>query len=132
MNDTTTPAGPVTHVVLVGHCGLDSPVLGSWAKQLLPDTEIARVNRQAELGDYLNGRSLLLINRVLDGRFDHPTSLKMIETFAAQDDPPRMMLVSNYPDAQAEAVAAGAQPGVGKSELNTAEAGQRLLDAAAE
>jgi hypothetical protein len=31
----------------------------------------------------------------------------------------KMMLVSNYPDAQAEAIAAGALPGFGKRELGS-------------
>jgi len=130
MNEATPPSLAVSHVVLVGHCGFDSPGLSRWAEQVLPGVEVVRVNKQAGLSSHLHGRSLLLINRVPDGRFDHGTSLDMIEAYSSQDDPPRMMLVSNYEDAQAEAVAAGAHPGVGKNDLNSPDANQRLLDAA--
>lgn len=130
MSDTPTPTGPVSHVVLVGHCGFDSPSLDRWAQQVLPGVDVVRVNKQAKLTAHLHGRSVLLINRVLDGRFDQKTSLDMIETFSSQSDPPRMMLVSNFSDAQAEAVAAGAHPGVGKNNLGSAAANQLLLDAA--
>jgi hypothetical protein len=40
-----------------------------------------------------------------------------------------MMLVSNYPDAQAAAVAAGAVPGFGKREIGTPRVAQVIREA---
>ena len=121
----------ISSIVVVGHCGFDSPGLRRWVKKTLPDVEVAVVNRQAQLAPFLNGQSLLLINRVLDGRFDRRSGLDMIQDLGTQNDPPRMMLISNYPEAQAEAQAVGARPGVGKKQLKTAEAKERLIQAAA-
>ena len=39
------------------------------------------------------------------------------------------MLISNYPEAQAEAAAAGAAPGFGKAEMNTGRARGAVLTA---
>ncbi|MEM9417853.1 MAG: hypothetical protein AAGA25_02205 [Planctomycetota bacterium] len=124
MNPTTK----LTHVALVGHCGFDSSSLTRLAKSALPDVKVVMVNNQKALDEVAHGQSLLLINRVLDGRFDAGTSLAMIEHFARVDDAPAMMLVSNYPDAQAEAEAAGALPGFGKSDLSNPDVAQRLRD----
>ena len=41
----------------------------------------------------------------------------------------KMMLVSNYPDAQAEAIAAGALPGFGKRELGSERVTKLLREA---
>ncbi|MBB6429056.1 hypothetical protein [Algisphaera agarilytica] len=125
MNPTTQ----LTHVALVGHCGFDSSSLTRLAKSALPDAKIVAVNSQSALDEVAHAQSLLLINRVLDGRFDAGSSLAMIQQLAQRDDSPAMMLVSNYPDAQAEAEAAGALPGFGKSDLGKPETAQRLRNA---
>ncbi|MEM1028335.1 MAG: hypothetical protein AAGJ38_09655 [Planctomycetota bacterium] len=119
---------PPTHVALVGHCGFDGSSLTRLAKSALPDAEIVAVNHQKDLDTVAHGQALLLINRVLDGRFDAESSVSMIEQLAERDDAPAMMLISNYPDAQAQAEAAGALPGFGKSDLGRAEITERLRD----
>lgn len=128
MNDSQNPGNSPTRVALVGHCGFDSSSLTRMAKSALPDAQIVAVNTQSQLDAVAHGPSLLLINRVLDGRFDADSSLEMIQQLAAQDDPPAMMLVSNYADAQADAVAAGALPGFGKSDVGRAETAERLRE----
>lgn len=60
---------------------------------------------------------LALINRILDG--DGSPGLDLIRSIKADpalSDVPTM-LVSNYPEAQAQAVALGALPGFGKAEI---------------
>lgn len=120
----------VKRVALVGHCGFDSGPLGRLAQALVPGAEVVRVNDQKTL-DTIDGRgSLLLINRVLDGRFGVGGSgLDLIRDLAQRDEPPAMMLVSNYPDAQARAVELGAMPGLGKSQVNDPATLDRLRDA---
>lgn len=98
------------------------------AQSALPDAQVVAVNNQKQLDAVVHGKSLLLINRVLDGRFDAGSSLAMIQKIAAQDDAPAIMLISNFPESQAEAVEAGALPGFGKKDVGGAEATQRLRD----
>lgn len=124
MNPTTQ----ITHVALVGHCGFDSSSLTRLAQSALPEAKIVKINTQQGLDEIAHAQSLLLINRVLDGRFDARSSLAMIQELARRDEAPAMMLISNYPDAQAEAQAAGALPGFGKNDLSNPDVAQRLRD----
>ena len=116
----------VTRVALVGHCGFDSGSLKQLARQALPDAEVLMVNHQSDLDAAARPDTLLWINRQLDGRFDAADSLDMIRQLAAQPQPPQIMLVSNYPDAQDAAVQAGAMPGFGKNDLGDPKLTQRL------
>jgi two-component system chemotaxis response regulator CheY len=61
--------------------------------------------------------TLVLVNRVFDA--DGSTGLDLIRQIQADDQlrAVPVMLVSNYEDAQAEAVRAGAVPGFGKAAL---------------
>lgn len=126
-----TPAAAFTHVGLVGHCGFDGASLKRLARQALPDAEVVTVHSQDQLEALAHRRSLLLINRVLDGRFVAATSFEMIRQLAGRDDAPTMMLISNHADAQADAVAAGALPGFGKNDIGRPAVAQQLRDAAA-
>jgi hypothetical protein len=83
-------------------------------------------NDDAALGTYTRPDALLLINRVLDGRFDAGTGVDLIEQLAGRQPAPKLMLISNYPDAQARAVEAGALPGFGKSELGSPDTAMKL------
>jgi DNA-binding NarL/FixJ family response regulator len=67
------------------------------------------------------GADLLLLNRQLDWGFEADTGVELIRALRAKFPHVKMMLVSNYPEAQAEAVAAGALPGFGKREIGTAK-----------
>ena len=127
----TAPTSPpsstsIRRVVLVGHCGYDSGSLKDLARRALPDAEVLRVNRQSDLDAATGPDALLLINRQLDGSFDAADSRAMIQHLAGGPDAPRIMLVSNYPDAQAAAVEAGALPGFGKNDLADPDLIQRL------
>ncbi len=124
--DTNGPA-----VVLVGHCGFDSPGLTRLVQNLAPNVHVVRCNRAQDLDAYRRPDALWLINRVLDGRFDTASGLELIAQTTSAPDAPAVMLVSNYPDAQAEAESAGALPGFGKSQAHTPQTRERLTDALA-
>ncbi|HEY2415913.1 MAG TPA: response regulator [Pirellulaceae bacterium] len=69
---------------------------------------------------------LILVNRKLD--IDYSDGLEIIQQIKAH---PKLaaipcMLITNYPDQQQLAVAAGAEPGFGKKELHTDQTKSRL------
>jgi len=123
-------AGADVDVVLVGHCGPDSFGLKRAVKKHLPGANIKKVNSWNALQPYCRSGAVLLINRVLDGSFEADGGVELITRIARMDDPPAMMLISNYDDAQRKAEAVGAQPGFGKAQLRERLAGQRLRAAA--
>ena len=112
-------------VVLVGHCGPDSWALKSAVGSAIPGAKIESANRQRELEEVVARADLLLVNRQLDGAFDVDTGAELIRAVRASQGP-KAMLISNYPEAQAEAEAAGALPGFGKTEMYAAETKRRL------
>lgn len=126
-------SSPAPPIALVGHCGFDAGSLRSFVQRHAPASDLHVVNRQAELDALLPQGPLLLINRVLDGRFEAGDGQQMIQqlqpTQAAGAPGVRTLLISNFADAQASAEQAGARPGFGKSELGTAKARDRLLAA---
>lgn len=119
----------IKKVVLVGHCGFDQSSIGRAVASALPSASVHSANDTASLNQHAGPDALLLVNRVLDGRFDTGSGVDLIADLADRDSPPKMMLISNYPDAQAQAVQAGALPGFGKSELGTPETSQKLTSA---
>ncbi|MBX2852409.1 MAG: hypothetical protein KTR15_11770 [Phycisphaeraceae bacterium] len=123
---------PITHVALVGHCGFDSGSLARFASAVAPGAEVVRINDQRSLDGLPSRGLLLLVNRVLDGRFDVGGSgIELIKTLSSKTDSGPAMLVSNYEDAQQEAEAAGALPGFGKSQISDPAIKQRVTDAIA-
>lgn len=119
----------ITHIALVGHCGFDSGSLTRLVRTTFPDATVTAVNHQDALtppGDPDPGFDLLLVNRVLDGRFDAADGIELIRTAAPYT---ACLLISNFPEAQADAEAAGAQPGFGKSDLTAPQAADRLRSA---
>ncbi len=83
-----------SRIVLVGHCGPDMFLLKTAVGRLVPGLEIETVNDRAQLDD-LDGGAVLLVNRVLDGRFGNDSGVELIRDLAAGDDPPVMLLISN-------------------------------------
>ncbi len=104
-------------VVLVGHCGPDMFMLKTAVGRALPEATIVSVNDVDALGEYRTPEALLLVNRELDGRFHSQSGIDLISEIAQQEDGPLAMLISDLEDAQSQAVAAGAKPGFGKSQL---------------
>lgn len=109
-------------VVLVGHCGPDSSFLRIAVSGAVRDAQVLMADDQSELNRILEqGADLLLLNRQLDWGFESETGVELVRSLRAKFPTVKMMLVSNYPEAQADAVAAGALPGFGKREIGTAK-----------
>lgn len=114
-------------VLDVGNCGVDHGAIRS----LLTSAFAAEVLQAHGSGDALEMLArgpfdLVLVNRKLDS--DYSDGLEVIRQIKAD---PRVaavpcMLITNYPDHQEEAVAAGAEYGFGKKELNTPQTHARL------
>lgn len=121
---------PMKRIALVGHCGFDSGSLSRFAGQAVPGAEVVRVNDQQSLDRVADADTLLLVNRVLDGRFDVGGSgIDLIQALAERGNAGSAMLISNYEDAQAQAVAAGALPGFGKSQIGDKTTARRISEA---
>ncbi|MEM6552692.1 MAG: hypothetical protein AAF750_11270 [Planctomycetota bacterium] len=120
---------PAPRIALVGHCGFDSGSLTRLVQSTFPDATVTAVNQQDQLAppaDNAPSFDLLLVNRVLDGRFDAANGIDLIRTVSPHTP---ALLISNFPESQADAEDAGGQPGFGKSDLNKPLAADRLRDA---
>ena len=119
-------------VLSVGQCGADHGSLTRVLKTQF-DAEVVSADTFDEaLGELKGGGyDLVLVNRVFD--YDRSSGLDFIGIL--RDDPSLaqvpVMLVSNYDDAQAQAVAKGALPGFGKAALNHPRTLDRLRAALA-
>lgn len=129
-NQPGTNSPPVKpSVVLVGHCMPDGFALRGAVRHVLSDAVVSKVGNEAALAKAIPGAALLLVNRVLDGRFDAADGIKLIAQLSAQESAPPMILISDIDDAQEQAEAAGAMPGFGKTRLRSPEARERMLAA---
>ena len=107
-------------VALVGHCGPDSSFLRIAVSRVGKDVQVVSADDGRELNRVLDqGVDLLLFNRQLDFGFDEDEGVAVIRKLRPHYPNVKMMLVSNYPEAQAAAVAAGGVPGFGKREIGT-------------
>jgi DNA-binding NarL/FixJ family response regulator len=105
-------------VVLVGHCGIDGPRLVQELSAGLPEVQVSRVNSEQDLKRCCEeGADLLLINRAPVG-FERE-GLDLVRELCREGSQVKVMLVSDYSEAQEEAVAAGALRGFGKSKMGT-------------
>jgi len=92
--------------------------------------QVVAADDSAELDRLVReGVDLLLFNRVLDYGFDDTEGVAVIRKLRAAHPGLKMMLVSNYPEAQAEALAAGALPGFGKREMSSPRVTELLREA---
>ncbi len=114
-------------VLSVGQCGLDhgniSRALGqAFAAEVVPAATASQALSLLRQGDF----ALVLVNRVLDA--DGASGLDLVRHIKSDEQLGRVpvMLVSNFADAQEQAVAAGAEPGFGKAALHAAETLARL------
>jgi hypothetical protein len=119
------------NVLLVGHCGPDSSYLRMVIKKAVGDVSILSADDSQELTRALadNDIALVLFNRELGYGFEPSTGAEMIGRLRMGSPNLKMMLVSNYPDAQQAAEMAGALPGFGKRDLGSPRVTQLLRDA---
>lgn len=114
-------------VVLVGHCGPDSSYLRAVISSIDRGVEISAVDDDQSLNAALaSGVDLVLFNRMLDYGFEEVEGAKVIARVHQQFPNAKLMMVSNYPEAQAAAIAAGALPGFGKRELGSSRVKELL------
>jgi hypothetical protein len=119
-------------ILLAGHCGPDGSYLRSAVRAALGDVRFIQANDNADLQKALEGGvDLVLFNRDLGYDFDPGAGVEMIGALRVQYPALRMMLVSNHPDAQAAAIAAGAAPGFGKRQIGTPRVTEVLRQALA-
>ena len=109
-------------VALVGHCGPDGSYLRSAVTGAVRGTSVMMIDEADRLEKALSdGVDLILMNRQLDWGFDTDEGVELIRKLRLSHPNVKFMLVSNYPEAQQEAIAAGALPGFGKREIGTAK-----------
>lgn len=116
-----------TTVLSIGQCRPDSAAIQHYLQSTF-GAEVITADTAAASLKLLQTRNfdLVLINRVLDADGSSGMDiLKAIRLNEAWDTLP-VMLVSNYPEWQQAAVAAGALPGFGKAELNRRETKEKL------
>ncbi|HWE02177.1 MAG TPA: hypothetical protein VG326_07165 [Tepidisphaeraceae bacterium] len=117
-------------VALVGHCGPDSGYMRMIVSGVDKSVQVVSADDDHALGKILKeGVDLLLFNRILDFGFDENEGVAVIRKLHRQSPDLKMMLVSNYPEAQAAAVAAGALPGFGKRDLGASRVKEMLREA---
>ena len=105
-------------------------MLKNTLRRIAPEAEVVLVNTPADLAPYATG-AVLLVNRVLDGVFPNDSGLDLIQAHLSDEGASPALLISNYADAQAAAEAAGAMPGFGKSDLESAATAERIQAALA-
>jgi two-component system chemotaxis response regulator CheY len=118
-------------VLLVGHCGPDSSYLRMAIKRAVPEADILMADDSDELSKSIQNENidLILFNRELGYGFDPDEGVEAIRVLRQGRLNTKMMLVSNYQDAQQAAVSAGAMPGFGKRELGTPRVTELLREA---
>ncbi len=116
-------------VLDVGQCSPDHFTISN----LLSDHFDVKVDRAATVGEALammhrQNYRLVLVNRLIDE--DGSDGMELIRNAAADERLRKMpvMLVSNYDDAQKQAVEAGGLRGFGKSEIGNRETIERLAE----
>ena len=119
-----------TRIALVGHCGPDSTYLRMTVMKAAKDVQVIMADDDSDLKNTLEqGVDLVLFNRELGYGFTETMGVDLIKRLRAEHPNLRMMLVSNYADAQAAAVANGALPGFGKREIGSPRVVEVLKDA---
>jgi len=117
-----------SHVLSIGQCTPDDAGLARvLATEADAHLDRARSGEDARALLAEKKYELVLVNRILDA--DGSSGVELIAALAREAHMPPLMLVSDYAEAQAQAVANGARMGFGKSTLHTPEVGQLLRQA---
>jgi len=106
-------------ILLVGHCGVDGPRMQREICDFLDEADVLRINSDDDLERAVeDGADLLLINREPVG-FEPKMGRDLVREVHERYPDTKVVLVSDYEDAQEEAEEAGALPGFGKSIVGT-------------
>ena len=120
----------VQTVLSVGQCRPDNAAINQFLKANF-DCNVITADLPAETLEAMRREQvdLVLINRKLDADYsDGADILNAIKSDPELAETP-VMLVSNFADAQEQAVASGAVYGFGKAELNSPDSVARVRDA---
>ncbi len=119
-------------VLDVGQCGPDHNAITRLLKGL--GAEVAQAEGLTVALDQLRRQSfsLVLVNRKLD--FDYSDGMEIIRAIKEDAELAQVpiMLVSNYPEYQQQAIAAGVIAGFGKAEIGRPETSEKLRAALGE
>jgi DNA-binding response OmpR family regulator len=114
-------------VLSIGNCGFDNDAITSLLAKEFQAQTIAvddwnAAERSLRDGDF----ALVLVNRKLD--LDHGDGMAIIESIKSSEEFGKtpVMLLSNYPEYQQQAMALGAEAGFGKAELRSTETKTKL------
>ena len=114
-------------VVLIGHCGPDASYLRIAVMKAIKDVSILTAHDDSSLDKLIDaGADLVLLNRQLEYGFSTDEGVAMIQRLREKYPQLKMMLVSNYPEAQEAAVKAGALLGFGKGQIGKREVVDQL------
>lgn len=120
----------MTKIALVGHCGIDGPRIQSQIISILDGVEVAMANDPDALNEVVGqGVDLLLFNRELGFGFEDGEGVHVMTKVRQSHPDVKLMLISDYPDAQAAAEEIGALPGFGKADLGTPKVEKALRNA---
>ena len=117
-------------VISVGQCGYDNSRIRTLIRSIDSTVEIKETDSHQETMEVLASlgeAALVLVNRVFD--MDGASGMEFISQLKSKESQFAgipVMLVSNYEKSQAEAIANGAIPGFGKSELQSVETRQKM------
>ncbi len=117
-------------ILSVGQCGADHGAISMFLRASFgAEVTAAATHAQALAALARGGFDLVLVNRI--GDRDGTSGVDLIRALKQEGGAPDVpvMLVSDYPDAQAEAQQLGARPGFGKSSLRTAAARLAVAEA---
>ncbi len=114
-------------VLDVGQCGPDHATIRNFLTANF-DCEIVQTHGLADTLNELKAGEfhLVLINRKLDADYSDGIEVLRAIKSAAEIAHVPVMIVTNYPDHQDAAIAAGAHRGFGKLEFDRAETRERL------
>ena len=112
-------------VLDVGQCPPDHSAIRHLMESL--GAEVQQVALPSEAMDVLKRETfdLVLLNRKIDQ--DYTDGVELVTMMKRNEIAVPVMLVSNYADAQSEAVALGAVQGFGKDQLRLPETKDRIL-----
>src|ERR1700761_7236986 len=96
-----TPSSAKT-VLFVGHCGPDSTYLRMLVRKALVQADVKMIEDPSELTQEMQKTvDLILFNRELGYGFDPDSGVEYIRALKKHYPGVPMMLISNYPEAQA-------------------------------
>ena len=120
-------------VGLVGHCGADASYLRIAVTGSSPEARVVALHDQHELSTAVESDELdlIMLNRRLDYGFEVSDGVELVRQIKSRRPQQRVMVISNFPEVQAAAEAAGALPGFGKREIGSAKVQERITAALA-